>query len=219
MIQEDASAAGALAAEIAAREVTPQVAAWDQEGVPDDIARAFRDAGLLDPELAETVQVEVAGALGRAGLAAALAILDLDVASTTPDVRVAAAFCGAADALLDVGINYARQRHVFGRPLAKFQVQRHAFAGVAADAAAAWALTRRLAAQPSDARDPVELAAVVPVAAAVAWQAAETALQVHGGYGYSDEYPVSRMWRDVVRFRALVPLSAYDEQLDAAAGR
>lgn len=160
-------------------------------------AALLAEAGLLDPSLPRVVAVEVLREAGRSGCASGLAL-----AGDSP-LLAAATLCGAAEAVAEVGMSYATTRVVFGRPLAKMPVQRYAFASVAASVEAATALVRRVAAS-SDAGspDPVESASLVPVALDAAWGAAEAALQVHGGYGYSDEYPVSRMWREIAAARA-----------------
>ncbi len=193
----DASDAAALARKIATAEIAPHVGEWDASGVPDSAASAFCDAGLLDADLPAAVRVEVARELGRAGLTAALTIVGEE------RLLRAAALTGAGDALLDAGMEYARGRSVFGKPLAAFPLQRWFFAGAAARLAAAEALVRRVAAA-ADAGTPdaTDASAALPAASAAAWEAAETALQVHGGYGYTDEYPVSRMWREVAAARA-----------------
>jgi alkylation response protein AidB-like acyl-CoA dehydrogenase len=192
----DARAAAALARDIVAREIAPSVATWDGD-VPPAAGDALRTAGLLDDALPWGVRVEVLRETGRAGCAAGLAL------SGAAPLLVAAVLGGAGEALAETGMAYARERVVFGRPLARMPVQRYAFASVAAAVEASVALVRRVAAA-RDAGGAAELdeAAVLPVALDAAWAAAEAALQVHGGYGYSDEYPVSRMWREVVAARA-----------------
>lgn len=213
-----ARVAGDLARDIAAREVTPYVDAWgapDGSGPPDAVRRPFAEAGLLDADLPPDVTVEVAWALGRAGLRVAVHVLSLDPArADAGDLRLPAALAGAADALVECGLAYARQRVVFGRELSRFAVQRNLFATAAARAAAAHALCRRAA----TGCDPLDVAAALPTAAAAAWLAAETALQVHGGYGYTDDYPVSRMWREVVAVRAAADDAAVDRALGGALG-
>jgi alkylation response protein AidB-like acyl-CoA dehydrogenase len=218
-VTSDAAAAGRLTRELAAREIAPHVGDWDRVGVvPADADAALRAAGLLDPDLPAAVRVEVAREVGRAGLAAGVAMLGID--RSVDDLLVAALLTGAAEALIDVGIAYARQREVFGLPLARFQVQRHAFAAATAEVAAAVALVRRVArAQAAGEASALDVAAVVPMAANAAWHAAETSLQVHGGYGYSDDYPVSRMWREVVALRARLDLPAYADRVRHAAER
>jgi hypothetical protein len=206
---EAARAAASLARDIAAREITPYVDAWgapDAAGPPAAVRAPFEHAGLRDVELPPLVHVEVGIELGRAGLLAAVEVQGVDP-TRAPDLRLAAALCGAGDALVACGIAYAKDRVVFGRPLARMPVQRNLFARAAAAVDAATALCRRAAAV----GDPLDVAAALSVAADAAWLAAETALQVHGGNGYSDEYPVSRMWREVAAVRAALPRAAADD--------
>lgn len=150
----------------------------------------LRAAGLLAPDLPYQVMLTVAEECGRTGL--------LDVCGGP--LAQAAALAGIGERLMDLGVGYATQRRVFGRPLAEFQVQRHAFALASARLAASRALTWRAAQY----AEPLDLATAAPVAADAAWLAAETALQVHGGNGYSDEYEVSRRWTQVARARASI---------------
>ncbi|HVF21218.1 MAG TPA: acyl-CoA dehydrogenase family protein [Mycobacteriales bacterium] len=208
--RDAARAAGELARDIAAREIAPHVDAWgapDAAGPPGDVGRALADAGLLDADLEPGVRVEVAFALGRAGLRAALTAMDVEPGDPADPMCFAAALAGAGDALVECGIAYAKERVVFGRPLAKMPVQRSLFAAAAADIDAAIALCRRAAVL----GDPLDVASALPCAADAAWRAAETALQVHGGYGYTDEYPVSRMWREVAAARTAIARGASDD--------
>ena len=161
----------------------------DRSG-PD--AAALESAGLLDPALPDAVRVEVLRECGRAGCAFGLGL-------AADDLGRAAVLGGAGEALAETGMAYARERVVFGKPLAKMPVQRYAFASVAASVEAAVALVRRVA---SSAGTALDAESALPCALDAAWAAAEAALQVHGGYGYSDEYPVSRMWQEVVAARA-----------------
>ena len=163
----------------------------------------FESAGLLDDELPPEVAVVVAYEAARSlGLSAAVDVLGL----VDPSPRLAAALCGIGQACLDVGVAYARDRVVFGKPLAKNAVQRNLFARATAEVEAAWALVRRAV----ESGGSLEVSACTTVAAEAAWLAADTALQVHGGYGYTDEYPISRMWTEVVAARAALPETALD---------
>jgi hypothetical protein len=155
-------------------------------------AEALRGVGLLDPSLPAEIRVEVLRECGRAGCA-----FGLELASDA--LGRAAVLGGAGEALAETGMAYARTRVVFGRPLSTMAVQRMAFATVAAQVESCVALVRRIA---SGAATPVEAEAALPYALDAAWAAAEAALQVHGGYGYTDEYPVSTMWREVAAARA-----------------
>lgn len=155
-------------------------------------AAALSGAGLLDPALPDVVRVEVLRECGRAGCSFGLSLAG-------DELGRAAVLGGAGEALAETGMAYASSRVVFGRPLAKMPVQRYAFAAVTASVEAAVALVRRVA---SGAGTSLDAESVLPFALDAAWAAAEAALQVHGGYGYSDEYPVSVMWTEVVAARA-----------------
>jgi hypothetical protein len=183
---DDARAAAALARTVASRVLQA-----------DGLGAALDAAGLVDPGLPWAVLVEAAREAGRASCAAGLAAYE----SFGP-LGVAAVLCGAGEAAAELGMAYAGTRVVFGRPLAKMPVQRAAFASVAASVEAAVALVRRVASfrDVSGAAD-LDEAAVLPCALGAAWDAAEAALQVHGGYGYTDDYPVSRVWREVAAAR------------------
>jgi alkylation response protein AidB-like acyl-CoA dehydrogenase len=152
---------------------------------------ALTEAGLLDASLPADVRVEVLRECGRAGCAFGLSL-------AADPLGQAAVLGGAGEALCETGMAYARDRVVFGRPLATMPVQRLAFATVSSGVEACVALVRRVAAV---AGTELDAAAVLPYALDAAWAAAEAALQVHGGYGYTDDYPVSRMWREVVAAR------------------
>ncbi|MGZ4212335.1 MAG: acyl-CoA dehydrogenase family protein [Actinomycetota bacterium] len=103
----------------------------------------------------------------------------------------------AAQKTLGEAIAYAKDRHAFGRPVAKFQVWRHRFADLETEIAAARALTyhalRKIAAGEDALR---EVSMAKWFATELDWKVADEALQVHGGYGYMMEFPVQRAWRD-----------------------
>ncbi|HEV7209555.1 MAG TPA: acyl-CoA dehydrogenase family protein [Mycobacteriales bacterium] len=145
--------------------------------------------GLLGPDVPMTIRLAVAEECGRA------AALEL----VTGDLPTAAALLGSGETLLQLGARYASERQAFGRPLSRFQVQRHAFAAAAVRLAAARALTWRAAAL----GDSMDLAAALPEAAEAAWFTAETVLQVHGGGGYAAGEVADR-WTEIIRVRAAV---------------
>lgn len=102
--------------------------------------------------------------------------------------------------------DYARQREAFGRPILRFQAVKHRLVEMAtaveqARAQTYEAIDRWTATDPPAAIDPpehlaVEVAMANLAATRMAWQVADDAMQTHGGYGYSEEYPVQRAWRD-----------------------
>ena len=102
-----------------------------------------------------------------------------------------------AEATLDAGIRYARDRTAFGRPVAKFQVWRHRFADLATEIEAARSLTYHALRKIVAGEDAVrEVSMAKWYTAELAFRVADEALQVHGGYGYMMEFPVQRAWRD-----------------------
>ena len=176
---------------------------------PADAEHHLRDAGVADAVMTGDA-VDVAVALGRWSPRGAIELLALDAARVPADPLVAAVLVGAGQACIDLGIAYARQREAFGKPLAKQPVQRQIFADVATALAAALALVRRARAPHGKAS---EATACVPAAADAAWAAAEAALQVHGGYGYSDEYEVSGRWQELLEVTTSIDRAAYDAAL------
>jgi acyl-CoA dehydrogenase len=110
---------------------------------------------------------------------------------------MALAAVSAAVRHVEMAIEYARDRHAFGRPVVKFQTWRHRLADLATDIEAARSLTyhalRKLVAGEEATR---EVSMAKWLATELDWRAADEALQIHGGYGYMMEYPVQRAWRD-----------------------
>lgn len=192
----EAAAVGALARRIA-EDLLPVYPGEGPAVVPEPARAALAAAGLLDGDLPPLARVEVARALGARSPYAACELLGLD-ATAVDDPVLAGALAGAGERAVALGWAYAREREAFGRPLATFQVQRHAFAGAQTDVGAALALARRAVMV----GDPVDVSTVARVAVDAAWAAVDAALQVHGGYGYSEEYPVSALWRELARLRA-----------------
>ncbi len=109
----------------------------------------------------------------------------------------AALAVGIARAAFDAGNAYAAERRQFGRPLTDFQAIQWMIADGATELDAARLLYRR-AAMLLDADEPATAeAAMARVFATEKAQAAcDRALQMHGGYGYTRDYPVERHWRD-----------------------
>jgi alkylation response protein AidB-like acyl-CoA dehydrogenase len=112
-------------------------------------------------------------------------------------ISLAAGCVGIAQGCLDASVAYAGERQQFGRPIARFQLVQELLAEMAVETRAARLLTWQAAAL-SDAGQPHTLESSVAkyYASEVSVRAANAAVQVHGGYGYVDEYPVGKYLRD-----------------------
>jgi alkylation response protein AidB-like acyl-CoA dehydrogenase len=112
-------------------------------------------------------------------------------------ISLAAGSVGIAQGCVDASTAYAKERQQFGKPIAGFQLVQELIADMAVETEAARMMTWR-AAYLSDAGQPYTLAASQAkyYASEVAVRAANAAVQVHGGYGYVDEFPVQKYLRD-----------------------
>jgi alkylation response protein AidB-like acyl-CoA dehydrogenase len=112
-------------------------------------------------------------------------------------IGVAAMGLGLAQGALDEALAYAKERRAFGRPISQFQAIQAKIADVATEIEAARLLTYR-AAMLKDRGEPFTLTAAQAKlkTGRLAVRAAEEAVQIHGGYGYIEEYPVCRFYRD-----------------------
>ncbi len=102
-----------------------------------------------------------------------------------------------AEHVLPMTIEYCRQRQAFGRPISKFQHNQFKIVEMAADVRLGRTFVDKLIADHMEGKN-----IVVDVSMAKFWttdmamRVADGCVQLHGGYGYCDEYPVSRIWRD-----------------------
>ncbi len=112
-------------------------------------------------------------------------------------IGVAAMGVGLAQGALDEAISYARERRAFGQPIGKFQAIQAKIADISAQLEAARLLVYR-AAVLKDRGEPFTLTAAQAklITGRLAVRATEEAVQIHGGYGYIEEYPVCRFYRD-----------------------
>ena len=143
------------------------------------------------------VMVPAADRLGAEGDGFKIAMSTLDGGR----IGIAAQAVGIAQEALEAAVSYAKARKAFGRPIADFQVLRFYLADMATEVDAARLLTRKAAAakdatRKSGGRYSMEAATAKLYAAEMAQRVTTKALQIHGGYGYTKEYPVERNFRD-----------------------
>ena len=118
-------------------------------------------------------------------------------------IAIAALSVGVAQACLDASISYARDRKAFGVPISKHQAIQFKLADMAMETELARTMVYRAATEyhraagnPSD--EVRRLAAYAKLfASETSKRAADEAVQIHGGYGFMEDYPVARYWRDV----------------------
>jgi alkylation response protein AidB-like acyl-CoA dehydrogenase len=141
----------------------------------------------------DEVVVPDANRLGELGEGFRIAMTALD----TGRISLAAGCVGIAQACVDASVAYAKERRAFGRPIAAFQLVQELIADTAVETEAARLLVWRAASlADARARHTLESSVAKLYASEVAVRAANNALQVFGGYGYVDEYPVGKYLRD-----------------------
>ncbi|MFE5615924.1 acyl-CoA dehydrogenase family protein [Streptomyces sp. NPDC056463] len=141
----------------------------------------------------EDVRVPAAAMLGPEGKGFSVAMSAL----AKGRMSVAAGCVGIAQAALDAAVRYAGEREQFGKPIASYQLVQELISDIAVDVDAARLLTWRVADLVDRGLDFATAASQAKLfASEAAVRAANNALQVFGGYGYIDEYPVGKLLRD-----------------------
>jgi alkylation response protein AidB-like acyl-CoA dehydrogenase len=141
----------------------------------------------------DNVSVPAANLLGEEGTGFSNALTAL----TGGRIGIAAQACGILAACLDASVKFAKERVAFGQPIGAFEGVSFKIAQMATDLDAARLLTYRAAAL-YDAGKPfaVEASKAKLFASSAARKHAAEAVQIHGGYGYTKEFPVERYYRD-----------------------
>jgi alkylation response protein AidB-like acyl-CoA dehydrogenase len=112
-------------------------------------------------------------------------------------VVAAACDCGSARGALDMAVNYAKERHQFGRAIGSFQAIAHMLADLETQVEAAWALTLKAAWRVSRGEDALKEITMAKLLAAETYvKTTEAGMQVMGGYGYNMEFDMQRHFRD-----------------------
>jgi butyryl-CoA dehydrogenase len=142
----------------------------------------------------DDVEVADDGMLGQVGDGFKVAMSALD----SGRYSVAAGCVGICQGCVDASVRYSKEREQFGRPIASFQLIQEMLADMAVETDAARMLVWR-AGVLKDAGKPntTETSIAKLYATEAAVRCANTAIQVHGGSGYVDDYPVERYFRDV----------------------
>jgi hypothetical protein len=131
--------------------------------------------------------------LGQEGQGFKLAMMALDGGR----IGIASQACGVARASLAASVRYTRERKAFGKSVSDFQAVRFMLANIQTELAAAELMTLRAADLKQSGRPFSREASMAKVfASEMANRAADKAVQLHGGYGYIDEFPVERYMRD-----------------------
>jgi alkylation response protein AidB-like acyl-CoA dehydrogenase len=138
-------------------------------------------------------RVPVENLLGKEGMGLRIGLVTLD----TGRVGIAAQALGIAQAALEESVKYAKQRHQFGVPIIKHQAMQMMIADMATQIEAARLLVYH-AAVLRDQGKPFSQAGTMAklFASEVSSKVTDMAIQIHGGYGYSKDYPVERYYRD-----------------------
>jgi alkylation response protein AidB-like acyl-CoA dehydrogenase len=170
-----------------------------EQGTPGfSVGKDLGKLGYKGPESSEVFLVDcrvpldnVLGGVEGQGLQQALSALEYG------RVNIAGRAVGVAQASLDQAIAYSRERHAFGKPIAEFQAVQLKLADIATEVQAARLLTWWAALTlDSGRRADMETGMAKLYASEICIKAALESMRIHGGYGYSTEFEVERLYRD-----------------------
>jgi short-chain 2-methylacyl-CoA dehydrogenase len=120
------------------------------------------------------------------------------MALQTSRMGFAAHSVGLAQAIFDVSLAYAKEREQFGRTLSKFQVTQFKLADMVMEIELARLMVYKAAWQKDNGENYFSASTYAKIfASETAKRCADQGVQIHGGYGLMDEYPISRYWREV----------------------
>jgi alkylation response protein AidB-like acyl-CoA dehydrogenase len=112
-------------------------------------------------------------------------------------ISIAALSVGIAQGAYEAAVRYAKERHQFGKPIAEFQAIQFKLADMATQIEAARLLTMQAAAMKDAGKKHTQESAMAKLfASETAVRVAEESVQIHGGYGYTKDYPAEKYWRD-----------------------
>jgi len=149
-------------------------------------------------ENARVPAANIIGGVPGEGFKTAMKVLDRG------RLNISAVACGAASRILDASAAYARDRKQFGKPIGEFQLIQAMLADSQAELLAGWALVqdvaRRFDGKPAHVSDPeisMRVSCAKLFSTEMVGRVADRGVQIHGGAGYINEYPVERFYRDV----------------------
>ena len=172
---------------VVAERSTPGFEVGDLEDLSGMRANPVSSIRLLD------CRIPVENLLSREGHGMKIGLVALD----TGRIGIGAQALGIAQAALEEGVRYAKQRRQFGVPIARHQAIQTMIADMATQVEASRLLVYRAAALRDSGRSFSKEAAMAKLFASEASsKVADMAVQIHGGYGYSKSYPVERYYRD-----------------------
>ena len=138
-------------------------------------------------------EVPAANRIGNEGDGYKVALSTLDGGR----IGIASQATGIAQGAFEAALKWSQERMAFGQPIAQFQAIQFMLADMATEIDAARLLVRKAAwKQDSGSRFSLEASTAKLFASEMATRVAHKAIQIHGGYGYSREYPVERAYRD-----------------------
>ena len=141
----------------------------------------------------DNVRVPDAMRLGEVGQGFKIAMSALD----SGRYSVAAGAVGTAQAAIDASVAYATQRQSFGKPLAGHQLVQELLADMVVETEAARLLVWRAGDLKNKGKPNTRETSIAKLyASEIAQRVTDNGIQIHGGYGFSDEFPVERFWRD-----------------------
>ncbi len=112
-------------------------------------------------------------------------------------ISIAALSVGIAQGAFEAAVRYAKERQQFGQPIAEFQAIQFKLADMATQIEAARLLTLQAAAMKDAGKNLTKQSAMAKLyASETAVRVAEESIQIHGGYGYTKDYPAEKYWRD-----------------------
>jgi short/branched chain acyl-CoA dehydrogenase len=134
----------------------------------------------------------------------------------TSRIGFAAHSVGLAQAIFDVSLAYAKEREQFGRNIGKFQAIRFKLADMLTEIELARLMVYKAAWQKDQGENYFATSTFAKLfASETAKQCADRGVQIHGGYGLMDEYPISRYWREV-KFEEILEGTSEIQRLNIA---